>query len=281
MRLLSALVVVTFLTTAIHANQHQDCSRATRGIQNIPGLLLWFTPENLPAGANGTPVGLWPDCSANGFDAIQTSPARQPVLQTNAIAGYPVVKFDGIDDVLKLTGNALLHDISLFIVYRYQAVVGSDCEHTYPFSLGGDLNSTGQYWGIETLSPCSGSSTDVADVYAGFGNDARATLTGISAAGTINQLTAISTGFIHSTVVSVNGQAAVMTPEGSSVPLDVPLSGNPGASWNGIGGGTYPGDNKAAAVEIAEILLFDTALTTPQRRRVERYLAAKYELPGN
>lgn len=269
---LTALVVSSFLTSSL---QGATCSQ-TRGIQNIPGLLLWFSPENLPAVPGGTPVAQWPDCSGNGFDAVQASPFRMPLLQTNGIGGYPSLVFDGIDDVLKLTGTAVLQDISLFIVYRHLSGVQPDCQHSYPLSLGGDLNITGQYWGIETLSPCSGISVDEADIYGGFSNDARATATGISAPGVANQLTAISSGFIHATQVFVNGQPASMTPFGVSVPLAVPLSGSPEGSWNGIGGGTYPGDNKASHVEIVEVILFETTLTTPQRRRVERYLEAKY-----
>lgn len=272
-----AALAVAFVIAGIHAGDAlgDTCTR-TRGVQNIPGLLLWFSSENLPQVSDGTAVERWGDCSGNEFDAVQASLSRQPVLRVDGIAGYPVLEFDGIDDVLKLTGNALLHDISLFIVYRYQASVVPDCQRTFPFNLGGDVDVTGQYWGIETLNPCGGNSVDVADIYAGFSNDARATLPGISAAGIVNQLTAISSGFIHNTQVFVNSQAAAMMGTGVSVPLDVPLSGNPEASWNGIGGGTFPNDNKAAQVQIAEVILFETALTTAERWRVERYLQSKY-----
>ena len=275
-RILLAVTVVLTVAAPAGASPNPDRCSHTRGIQNIPGLLLWFSPEKLPDAPDGTPVNLWPDCSGNDFDAVQASPARTPVLRVNAIAGQSALEFDGIDDVLKLTGSALLNDISLFIVLRYQSMPGGDCAHAYPFSLGGDVNATGQYWGIETLSACSGYSVDVADIYGGFGNDARATLANISAPGLVNQLTVISAGSIHNTEVWVNGQPAAMSDEGVDVPLDVQLSGGPESSWNGIGGGTYPGDNKAAHVQIAEILVFGTALSTNERRRVERDLQARY-----
>lgn len=277
MRSLRVLVVLVLAASFAAAGFAADnrCSR-TDGVESIPGLLLWFDAESLPHVADGTPIGRWPDSSGNGFDAVQTSPWRMPAYRCNRISGYPVVDFDGIDDVLKLTGTAVLNDISLFIVYRYHASLDPGCQKTYPFSLGGDLNVTGQYWGIETLSPCSGNSVDVADIYAGFSNDARATLRGISASGEVRQLTAISDNFIHNTEVFVNGRQAAMSATGFSVALSVPLSGSPEGSWNGIGGGTYPGDNKAAAVEIAEVIVFQTALSAEQRRQVEKYLKSKY-----
>lgn len=213
-------------------------------------------------------------------DAVQASLSRKPLFRCNRIGGYPVVEFDGLNDVLKLSGNALLQNISLFIVYRYSASLDGGCQNTYPFQIGGDANVSGGYWGIETLNPCSGNSVDVVDIYAGFSNDARATLAKISESGMVKQLTAISSGFIHNTQVFVNGKAAVMTATGFSVALNVPLSGSPEGSYNGIGGATYPGDNKAAAVEIAEVIVFQTALSTAERRQVEKYLRSKYKLHG-
>ncbi|HEV7238716.1 MAG TPA: hypothetical protein VGQ36_05710 [Thermoanaerobaculia bacterium] len=279
LRILVALALAASLTVSVFADDDEEndnsCSQ-TSDIASIPGLLLWFAPEALPHVADGAPVGRWPDSSGNDFDAVQSSASRRPVYRCNSINGHPAVDFDGIDDVLKLTGSAVLQDISLFIVYRYHAPLDPGCQKTYPFSIGGDANVSGEYWGIETLSPCSGNSVDVADIYAGFSNDARATHRNISASGKVKQLTAISTGFIHDTEVFVNGKAAMMSATGFSVALNVPLTGSPESSWSGIGGGTYPGDNKAAAVEIAEVILFQTALDTDERRKVEKYLKSKY-----
>jgi hypothetical protein len=256
--------------------------------RTVPALELWFNADRLAAMlADGERVAVWPDDSGHGRDAAQGNVARQPVFRTGLFNGHAAVDFDaddpadGNDDVLDLTGSStILTRISMFIVYSYDtATMSGDTSRTYPFTLGGNVDVTGQYYGIETLNGAADGSTDVADIFAGFGNDARATFPGISAAGRLTVLSAITDTTIHNTVVHVNGTPAAMSFTGSDIALAVPVSGPAGASWSGIGGSSYPGDENSSDAKIAEVLVYSTALGDLQRRQIECYLKAKYAIP--
>lgn len=257
--------------------------------RSLSGLELWFNADSLSGmHADGQPVAVWPDDSGNARGAIQGNAARQPTFRTGLFNGHAAVDFDaddpasdGDDDVLDLTGSSgVLTKISLFIVYLYDTATDSfDISRTYPFTLGGNVDVTGGYYGIETLNGAAASSTDVADIFAGFSNDARATFPGISAAGRLNLLSAITDTNIHNTVVHVNGSPAAMSFTGSNIALAVPISGPAGSSWSGIGGSSFPGDENSSDAKIAEVLVYSTALGDVQRRQVECSLKARYGIP--
>ncbi len=69
----------------------------------VPGLALWARAD---AGVSADAVGrvsVWSDQSGRGNDLVQPTPGRQPVLQPDAANGFPLLRFDGVDDVLPFT----------------------------------------------------------------------------------------------------------------------------------------------------------------------------------
>jgi hypothetical protein len=72
----------------------------------IEGSRLWLDASDLDGDgtadglADSTPVALWTDKSGQGNDAAQATADLRPVVKTGALSGKPVLRFDGINDVL-------------------------------------------------------------------------------------------------------------------------------------------------------------------------------------
>jgi hypothetical protein len=58
------------------------------------GLVLWLSADRLEA-SPGEAVGAWPDRSRANHDATQPDPARRPTLTADAVNGRPALTFDG------------------------------------------------------------------------------------------------------------------------------------------------------------------------------------------
>lgn len=56
--------------------------------------------KTTPAADDADPVGCWADLSGNANDFLQATAGKRPTLQLNEINGYPVIQFDGSDDIL-------------------------------------------------------------------------------------------------------------------------------------------------------------------------------------
>ena len=72
---------------------------------DIAGLVLWLAADLGLALSDGDPVVTWPDQSGNGNDVTQPVAAARPTFRTAVINGEPVVRFDGVDDVLRNLSN--------------------------------------------------------------------------------------------------------------------------------------------------------------------------------
>lgn len=71
---------------------------------DIPGCVLWLDASQIVGLADGDPVTTWPDLSGGGYDAIQVAPALKPIYRTGIQNGLPVVRFDGLNDILTVAG---------------------------------------------------------------------------------------------------------------------------------------------------------------------------------
>ena len=73
---------------------------------SIEGLILWLSADTIIGLVDTNPVALWPDQSGNGNDAIQGTAGKQPTYRTGIINGLPIVRFDGIADIMLANGAA-------------------------------------------------------------------------------------------------------------------------------------------------------------------------------
>jgi hypothetical protein len=75
---------------------------------------------------DGTAVRVWADQSGNGYDAEQATTAARPTYIASGFNGLPVVRFDGTDDHLGLSGGALgllknVAGATIFVAVKYSA----------------------------------------------------------------------------------------------------------------------------------------------------------------
>jgi len=67
------------------------------------GLRLWLAAD-VGITQSDSKVSRWADQSGNGLDALQHTSSRRPALVANGLNGKPVVRFDGEDDFLSFSG---------------------------------------------------------------------------------------------------------------------------------------------------------------------------------
>ncbi len=68
---------------------------------DLPGCSLWLRADT-GVTLNGSGVQGWIDASSNNFNITQATAAAQPQFQTNSIAGFPSLSFDG-NDILSIS----------------------------------------------------------------------------------------------------------------------------------------------------------------------------------
>ena len=241
------------------------------------GMIIWYKADALSGLSNGSKVSTWTDSSGKGNHAVQPISARRPTYYTGVLNGKPTVRFDGFDDVLPIRGTQVVTHFSMFLVYRMTS--GSTVSSYYPFMMGGPANVTGRYVGLETRNAHSGNSANLLDIFAGFSNDARASYSGISAFGAFKLISSVTSGKIHSTTVRVNGANASMSGTGANVSMYVTIGNSAGTGFGGVGGiGLQSFGKHQFKGDIAEIIVYASAMGTATRNSVEAYLRAKYKV---
>lgn len=226
------------------------------------GLVAWYDADELSL-AEGNAVETWPDKSGDPVnDAEQPNSDRQPEFVTDAIGGKPALRFGGSSDRLLASefsaGDS--DEVTLFVVAQYSALPSANpgLIHAAPegsaFSSSPADKSVGLWvsddddtWG--RLIQEDGTSRN-------FPRDP-----GLDS----------ETGYVFTQRADGDdeGQQWVDSDPAGTVSYDGTLQ-----EWSEFGIGrqgseTWEGD-------IAEVLVYDRALTDTERQNVEEYLADKY-----
>ena len=205
----------------------------------VAGLAVWVRGDvGLDTDAAGRLRG-WRDQSGHGNDLVQATPSLEPVADPGVANGLPAVRFDGTDDFLAFT-NGLTGSIrTVFAVVREDADAGADMSR----SLLGDTSAIDFRGGVPTWwnynPPYASTSLSI-----------------------VNGQT-----WVNGAVV--DGRATPR-PKATSV-LCVETTAGVTASW--LGKGNYSTPWKG---HVAELVLYDRALTREERKSVEDYLALRY-----
>jgi len=217
-------------------------------------------------------VSQWDDMSGNSRHASQATGASQPAYVSDGLNGTPVLRFDGTNDYLDLSstsGNLFrnLTGASIFMVFTptrstYEGLFVASAGNTTAkrrFSVwhGGSQSGkpefravrldadTESYLVTETVNSTSRVYSAVTSWYDKNGAQYLSGAISGSAVGTM-YATAGNTEDTDSTYVKI----------GVALDNSLPFAG-----------------------DIAEIIVFSKALTDTERRRVERYLSIKYNIP--
>ncbi len=225
-------------------------------------LQLWLKADaGVATGTDGI-VTTWADQSGKGNDATSAGDTTSPTVATAAINSLPTIHFDGDDDLLTVADSAsvsITGDITSFFVVRmddfstYRAVWAK---------TAGNLPAPEDYYtlpgsGIPRAYRGDGTAVNIASVDGASPLRAGSfDVAGFSAAGA---------AFTHYLNGAVSGTGTSTT---STADLDNPLL----IGTRGDGVTKLKGD-------LAELLVFDTALTGADVDNVQLYLAGKYGLP--
>lgn len=214
----------------------------------ISGLKFWFKADALVL-ANGASVATWTDSSGNGLDATGAG-VLQPTYVTNVLNGQPVVRFNGGNYLLTASATGT-QPITVFLVSK-QANVVNRGYGKIPFAWNGGKPMI-------------------------YGNQAAYTSGRWYSGSDVN-----FTSPDVNTWILYNGLASST---GSSIAVNngTPTTGDAGASNpNGtmeIGGMNTNTTTYGYIGDIAELIVYNGALTNFQKDGVVRYLQKKYALP--
>ncbi len=235
---------------------------AAAGGLPVAGAVLWLDASQITGLSDGAAITTWPDMSGNGYNATQTGASTlKPTYKTGIANGKPIARFDG-GDFLVLgvpvgINFAPTDGYSLFVVAKSTASIG------YIISK---FNST-------QASPFA-ALWDNTTIYGGFPYSTNATGGTRSNPGGFSIASIVTPATSGNGALRVNGGASASLTRGST---DITANGidflvGARRSTANTGSATYfNGD-------MAEIIIYASALSDANRQAIEAYLAAKYAI---
>ena len=236
----------------------------------VAGCVLWLDAEDIDGQddgtlgnpANGDPVATWVDKSGRSHDVSQSTGADRPTLIASVVGGKPVVRFDANNeyltrsDALGFSGNSAM---TVFMVIEADDAVARRAMH-----LG---KNDGANW--KTIGFATDSSFRYNDGNRIFANDPMNGSFGIGTWMTEIGGTGGSGRFFKNG--DEKSQTGATNPTTAKDLVDGELLIGQGRGNNGSFSDRFLGD-------IAEIIVYDRALTAAERNRVGYYLEQKYGL---
>ena len=227
---------------------------------DISGLMLWLKADGTlwqdsarttPATSDGDPVGAWDDASGNGDHYTQTNNDKRPALRTSVLNSLPVVRFDGTDD--QLHGPDHLSGLTAGTIF---CVVKID----------NDPPAQDMFSGLWRFSSAADSVhypyTD-GNWYESFGSTVRK-----------------STG--NPTLALTDWRVIGVTSASGAWEAFIDGSSHYSTASNSVGFDSTPkfgvSGNEAYFLDgdIAELIIYDTSLSSGDRISIQNYLNAKY-----
>lgn len=211
---------------------------------SIAGLDLWLKADLLGL-SNNDPVASWTDLSGNANHATQASSGLRPLFKTGVVNGKAVVRFDGIDDVMAFVNQPGV-PATVFVAASV-GITPSSLSDYAPFIICGGSNavricatSGNANWGTYIFSDLSAGEELVPGDF-----------------DVLSLMTTVGATSIYRNGVLKNSGASSCTGGGSNeIGAETPIR-------------YFLGD-------IAEILLYNSILSAPNRALVNAYLMGEY-----
>lgn len=239
---------------------------APEGVLGDPNLQLWLRADSgLTADADGKVLS-WEDVSGNGGVAYQGGADQQPTLVSNVLSGEPAVVFDGVDDYLEALSelNASASDFTIIAVHNRTG--GHDKAAVLSYSTSAEATGAPLLrWGP---NPGQFGINDVGVSAAGVYTDPGANFAGQSYVSTVTRSGGVN-GLNGTLFLRNSGNGATLESTGPQ-------------TWTSEDtGALYLGRKKVAedhylGGSIAEVLVFDSALTPAEIALIEADLIALY-----
>jgi hypothetical protein len=282
-----------FFYVATAANTWERAALSTwTPVASIAGLQLWLdasAPETLFDATSGGSlvaadgaVARWEDKSGNGRHATQATSGSRPLRKAAVQGGMDVLRFDGSDDSLSIASSTatfqFLHsqDSTLFIVGKPGTTANPNAVYVFVDNNGRSNNVGFSFWYDDRVSQTR--------------NDMPITISANGSVAVFQNADAVSGNKFTANTFSLI--SIVSTPDAATASR-VALRTNGGASF---GGNTQTGSVSASGAtgdlhiggnindgellngDIAEIIIYDTALSDTDRAAVEAYLISKWAI---
>ena len=227
-------------------------------------LQLWLKADAGVTTGAGNTVLSWGDQSGKTNHAAAVDEGSAPIVAAVGINSLPVIRFDGIDDGLQVADSesvSFTGDITSFFVVRMDDFTTFRAVWAKTAGAGGNLPAPTDFYTL----PGSG----LPRVYRGdgtFGNLVNTDGSGALHAGAVDLVgfSAAGTTLTHFLNGSANGSGTTTT---NTADGDTPL-------WIG----TRQDQFTRMKGDIAELLIYDSALAAADLRSVQLYLAGRYGL---
>ena len=230
---------------------------------SVPGIALWLDAADASTIVGTTTVNEWKDKSGNGLNATKNNDVA-PTYSSTGFNGLPGVLFNGSTTRLHtpsisprpvLSSNGT--DTTIFVVLNWIGGVNG-------IALG--LDTTGNTFAFYV--PWTYPSTTNGNIFADLGNDT------LGRFGYFTVFAPASAPYVFSVTRSgLNGSIYV---NGNIHASSTTLGGTIGTTSQTLGIGSSVANDRVFNSYIGEILIYNRALTTSEREKVEGYLAWKW-----
>lgn len=219
---------------------------------DIPGLWVWYQADAITGKSDNDPVTQWDDSSG----AARHATGGSPLYKTAVLNSLPVLRFDGVDDVLSLPDMSAFTAGTLFVVVKANADPAAATTTSGLWSMGGGAGGNTHY-------PYTNG-----DVYEGAGANTRY--------GLGNPAPSLAEWRIWCIHSGTNDWKAFLDTvqiwsEGSNT-----VAFGPWLSASLLGRSLTSTDFFLG--DMAEFIAFDSVLSTQDRGRMDVYLSNKYGL---
>lgn len=198
---------------------------------------------------NGSTVSQWDDKSGNNYHISQATASNQPTYVSSVLNGRNIVRFDGNDELLNGSATVVGGSTNRTVFIVFNSTAGS---LTYGVFLG-DSTSNGQSFGISR------------EIAVRVNNGNRVWSTG--AINSTHSIVTIALDGTSTTDLSAWKNGSSLTASSTSVQTINTAAGI--IVGNGTVGGDLTGD-------VAEVIVYSSALSTSDRESVESYLSNKW-----
>ncbi len=228
------------------------------GSNGQPKNIMWLDASSLGL-ANGADVSSWTDLSGNANHATQATTANMPIFSTGIINGKPIIRFrptapNRTQTFLQFNGSPLVNsEYSVFSVAARRSL-------GFKLIIGGTSTNGNQdlHWGWRDNTQFT---------LAQYGNDINRTLS-TNTAGTFSVFSSVRRSTTNPWARAIFQDGALLGATENNTTL---LSAYDGASIGRLTTNYYD-------IDVAELILYSSALNEAQRLIVDNYLAAKYAL---
>ncbi len=240
---------------------------------SISGVYLWWDADNASSitFSSGSSVSAWADKSGNNYTATQSNPAFQPTLVNNAIGSKPAMRFVASigSYLINSTFSINLANRTMFVVTKENELVTYSGIISMRGSSPDYLSNNGYIFGNAN----NGSTYNMINNRSYY-NITPATTTGSGTmlpAGIYAEVVGSGTGisYFNGVPFSITGNSSNSTNSLGGILMGRRYdTGSPGIISSS---GYFTGD-------IAEVIMYDRALSNSEKNLVGSYLSNKYSL---